>query len=89
MITIQICTNSFHGTIFSLIYERKFYSVLPESRAGRIKDLLRDLGLESHIVQNVQKINLDDEIDYNKVKYKIEGLKAKSIDFLKKGITHV
>ncbi len=84
-----VVTNSFHGTVFSLIYERKFYSVLPKSRAGRIQDLLNDLELDSRIIQNEKEININDNIDYIKVKDKIEGLKAKSMDFLKKGITHV
>lgn len=84
-----VITNSFHGTVFSLIYGKKFYSVLPKERAGRIKDLLNDLKLNSRIVQDEKDINLNDKIDYVKVNDKIEGLKAKSIDFLKKGITHV
>ncbi|MBQ8042981.1 MAG: polysaccharide pyruvyl transferase family protein [Clostridia bacterium] len=84
-----VVTNSFHGTVFSLIYERKFYSVLPKERAGRIKDLLGDLELGSRIVQDVQQINLEDEIDYTTTKDKIESLKAKSIEYLKKGIDYV
>lgn len=84
-----VVTNSFHGTVFSIIFERKFYSVLPKARAGRIKDLLSDLELDSRIIQDENKINLNDKIDYVKVKDKIERRKVKSIDFLKKGITHV
>ena len=81
-----VVTNSFHGTVFSIIFERKFYSVLPRSRAGRIKDLLKDLELSSRIIQDIQDINLNDKIDYITAKDKIAVLKAKSIEYLKKGV---
>ena len=84
-----VITNSFHGTVFSLIFERKFYSVLPSIRAGRIKDLLNDLGLNKRIVQDMDQINLEDEIDYMSTKEKIDVLKSKSIEYLKKGIDYV
>lgn len=82
-----VVTNSFHGTVFSLIFERKFYSVLPASRAGRIKDLLNTLELDARIIQNEKEINLDDKIDYVKVKDRIAELRVKSIEYLKKGVT--
>lgn len=84
-----VITNSFHGTVFSLMFEKKFYSVLPQTRAGRIKDLLKDLELEDRIVQNKEQINLDSNIDYINVNKKIELLRVCSIEFLKKGITNV
>lgn len=82
-----VITNSFHGTVFSLIFERKFYSVLPKERAGRIKDLLQDLGLASRIVSSEKEINIDLDINYDLVHEKIEVLKSKSKDFLKKGVS--
>lgn len=84
-----VVTNSFHGTVFSIIYERKFYSVLPKERAGRIKDLLQDLELDSRIISNKKEVNVGLDINYDLVKEKIEALKNKSKDFLKKGISHV
>jgi len=81
-----VVTNSFHGTVFSLIYERKFYSVLPKERAGRIKDLLQDLELDSRIISDQKEANIDLNINYDSVNEKIEALKSKSKDFLKKGV---
>lgn len=82
-----IITNSFHGTVFSIIFEKHFYSVLPQERAGRIKDLLHDINLDSRIVQDEKEVNLEKNIDYSLTNEKIEALKAKSKDFLKKGIS--
>ncbi len=81
-----VITNSFHGTVFSIIYEKKFYSVLPIARAGRIKDLLGTLNLSSRIVENMENINFDKEIDYTYAKEKIEEMKSQSIEYLKKGV---
>lgn len=81
-----VVTNSFHGTVFSILFERKFYSVLPKERSGRIKDMLNNLDLASRIINNENEVNLDEDIDYINIKSKIETLKSKSIDFLKKGV---
>jgi len=81
-----VITNSFHGTVFSVIYEKCFYSVLPKERAGRIKDLLNKLNLDSRIIEKVEDINLEDKIDYTFAKEKIEEMRAQSIEYLKKGV---
>ena len=81
-----IITNSFHGTVFSIIYEKKFYSVLPKEREGRIKDLLETLSLDCRIVEKIENINSDENIDYTFAKDKIEEMKSQSIEYLKKGV---
>lgn len=83
-----VITNSFHGTVFSVIYERKFYSVLPNQRSGRIKDLLQELGLENRIIETKKDLDLNLDIDYLLVKEKIDYLRSKSKEFLKKGLSH-
>lgn len=81
-----VITNSFHGTVFSIIYEKRFYSVLPISRSGRIKDLLGTLNLDSRIIENIENIDLDENIDYTHAKEKIEEMRSQSIEYLKKGV---
>lgn len=54
-----ILTNSFHGTAFSVIFEKEFYSFVNPSLAGesqlgsRITDLLNELGLSDRCIQGV------------------------------------
>ena len=81
-----VITNSFHGTVFSIIYEKKLYSVLPKERAGRIKDLLDKLNLSSRIIDKIENVNLEDEIDYTYANEKIEEMRKHSIEYLKKGV---
>ncbi len=44
-----VVTNSFHGTSFSLIFEKPFAVVLPGHASERITDLLADTGLSGRI----------------------------------------
>jgi len=87
-----VVTNSFHGLVFSIIFERKFYAIMPKERSGRLKDLINTLGLESRMVekeQDLYNVDLNEEINYINVKEKINEEKEKSIDYLKKGIDNV
>lgn len=87
-----IITNSFHGLVFSIIFERKFYAVMPKERAGRLKDLIDTLSLNSRSVstlKDVQALDIDEQIDYKKAKEILDKEKEKSIEYLKKGITNV
>lgn len=50
-----IVSNSFHATMFSLMYEKQFCSILPENNGARIKEILDKVGLKENY------INLDDK----------------------------
>jgi len=45
-----VITNSFHGTVFSIIYETPFVSMLHSNTGSRTIDLLKALNLESHLL---------------------------------------
>lgn len=82
-----VITNSFHGTVFSIIYNKKFSAILPCERKKRIEELLYALDIQDRILDDNKDINkILDEIDYDSVNNKLEGLKTKSINYLKKGI---
>lgn len=75
-----VVTNSFHGTAFSIIYQKNFYSVFDKDvRKG---DLLSSLGLESRHIFNACDVDLNEEIDYSAVKRKLESLRQDSESFL-------
>lgn len=83
-----VISNSFHGTVFSIIYGKPFVSMLHSDTGSRIEDLLTELGLESHIVydladfEGLSSFALDNEA----VGKKLETLRQSSIDFLKKSL---
>ncbi len=75
-----VVTNSFHGTAFSIIYQKKFYSVFDKD--ARKGDLLASLGLESRHIFNACDVDLNEEIDYQAVRSKLESLRQDSESFL-------
>lgn len=47
-----IVTNSFHGTAFSIVFEKEFYSETHVSRSTRITEILNLYKLSSHIMKD-------------------------------------
>lgn len=79
-----IMTNSFHGTVFSILFRKKFYSVYKEN--GRIDNLLGFLGLtDRHIIEETG-IKPEVEINYEQSEALLAEYRQKSVEFLKNGI---
>lgn len=84
-----VVTNSFHGTIFAILYHKKFITITRGNMNSRIYDLLELLGLQERIVsedeknQKIQDI-LNKEIDYQRVELILEKKRKESISFLRK-----
>lgn len=75
-----ITTLSFHGTAFSVIFEKEFYSVRGGNMA-RVETLLASLGLKDRIVSSCDDIRYE-EIDYLIVNGKLKALQEDSLKFL-------
>ena len=45
-----VITNSFHGTALSILFEKPFLTYCQSTRDIRQKDLLKSLGLTSHLL---------------------------------------
>ncbi|MBR5564887.1 MAG: polysaccharide pyruvyl transferase family protein [Roseburia sp.] len=80
----MVVTNSFHGTVFSILFQKKFYSVYKEN--GRIDNLLSFLGLEERHITEERQIQLEKEIDYGQSDKGLQEYRQQSVDFLMKGI---
>lgn len=80
-----VVTGSFHGTAFSILFNKEFYSEAQgEKEIGRIDSLLSSVGLEDRYVNEkyTQK-----NIDYSTVNYKLNIMINKSKKFLSNSIT--
>ena len=51
-----VVTNSFHGTAFSLIFEKEFVCVAHSTRNARIKNIMNLVGRENTVIDNVDKL---------------------------------
>ena len=89
-----VVTNSFHATVFCLIFHTPFITVLVDGAIGsmnsRIIELLEPLGLMHRIVSPCEEVSLDrytDAIDWDRVDQKMTLMKAESVKFiLKQGL---
>lgn len=78
-----IITTSFHGSAFSIIYEKPFYSVLKKGyRIERFESLLKKLNLEDRMV--IEKLEEIREVDYTKISLEVEKNRIEGINYLKK-----
>lgn len=59
-----IVTSSFHGTAFSIINRKDFYSVF-DSNSLRVQNLLRKFQLESRLILNIEDYSAFDAVAYD------------------------
>lgn len=76
-----VITTSFHGTVFSLIYNKPFYVITAEAFGNRIKDLLARLQLDDRIITSLNDVTFS-KINYRVVNQKINELRIESETFL-------
>jgi hypothetical protein len=85
-----VVTDSFHGTVFSIIFEKPFITVVNESRGiARFKSLLKMFDLEHRLISNYEEINsqlLKEKIDYSKINAILKEEQRKSLNFLTKNL---
>ncbi|MGR3268964.1 polysaccharide pyruvyl transferase family protein [Vibrio vulnificus] len=78
-----IITDSFHGTTFSVIFNKPFCSVSPGANVNRISSLLNTIGLENRIIhdhENIDNISLD--MDFEEVNKLLFSQIEKSKEYL-------
>ncbi len=84
-----VVTDSFHGCVFSIIFNRPFIAIQNSGRgSARFTSLLKIFGLESRMVSSIDDLTDDmiSEIDFDRVnKVKTEWIE-RSMNFLKKGL---
>lgn len=85
-----VCTDSFHGTVFSILYSKKFFSFRrwPDgskfSANDRLYTLLKFTGLEKRLLVGSEDIVtcIQDTVNYTEVLGKVSQSRKESLDFL-------
>ena len=83
-----ICT-SFHATVFSIIYNKKFWVIPHKETGSRVTNLLEKLGILDRVKNNLEefkKLDYDKAIDYERVNKKLDEERKKSINWLNNAI---
>lgn len=86
-----VLTDSFHGTIFSIIFQKPFLSKVNVNRgAQRFVSLLEPLELLSRLKENPEEmfagLKLLKKLDYTEVNEKLEIIRKNSYEWLKQAI---
>lgn len=80
-----VIADSFHATVFSIIFERQFVTITPDIASSRISSLLGMLGLEEHNLNDFSDTSMiEASIDYTKVKCLLASEQIKSMNYLRK-----
>lgn len=78
----MVVTDSFHGTVFSIIFNKPFYVIGNEGRGmARFQSLLSLFGLEDRLITS-DNVNISGEISWEKVNNCRQGLKQESLNFI-------
>lgn len=79
-----VITNSFHGTVFALIFERGFISIPLVGNAEQMNDHLQTLLARTALIH---RLTIDcnmllENVAFERIRTSIEKLKKKGLDFL-------
>lgn len=83
-----VVTNSFHGTCFSIIFEKPFISVPHTFKNTRQENLLGKANLLNRIYDDNKEVQsyIDDKINYEEAKENLAKYIENSIEFIKKSM---
>lgn len=84
-----VVVTSFHAVVFSILFHKKFWVISPKDNNSRVNTLLSLLGIENRSfesIEELQKIDLEENIDYKEVDKKLESLRNDSLQWLLKEI---
>ena len=83
-----IVTDTFHGTIFSIVNRKRFATIVRPSNREKLTGLLKDLCLSDRRVYSLDDLGdiLSTQIDYAGAEKAIEESKRKTMDYLRQNI---
>ncbi len=92
-----ICTDSFHGCCFSVLFEKEFAAFLrfskkdKKSQNARVCDFLEKFHLQKRLLTDEKTLDVifSETIDYNGVYDILDGERKKSLDYLSNALSVV
>lgn len=82
-----VVTTSFHGTAFSVIFNKPFYTIPHTTRGDRMIDLLTSIKLDDRIIYTENELEeVDYHINYTVPNQLLNNRRQESIEFLKRAL---
>lgn len=81
-----VLCNSFHATVFSILYKKQFLTLSFKNRNSRMKELLNNVDLTNRMLKDINDLDnlLEDTIDYDKVDKKVKDQHDIGTEYLKR-----
>jgi hypothetical protein len=76
-----VVTNSFHGTAFSVIFEKDFFVEYPARTASRLQQVVEGLGFDSRVVREGEPMT-EAAAPYDGVAAALNGMRQESLAYL-------
>ena len=86
-----VVTDSFHGTVFSIIFQKEFYAFSSgegKKIGGRLSNILQIVHLENRLLEIFDKTLQIPPIDYASVNKDVAMFRNNSWDYLKKALNY-
>lgn len=80
-----VVTSSFHGTVFSVLFQKQFAAVPHPVTGTRVRTLLQDMNLKNRLVETYatfDRAKLDAPIDFEEIDKQIVQLQSKARDYI-------
>lgn len=86
-----IITDTFHGSVFSIKYNKKFATIIRESNKQKLGDLLERFGVDDRRVENIEDLEsiINQDINYDEINKLIYRKIAESKLYLEKNIKSI
>ncbi len=82
----HVFTNSFHGTAFSVLFERDLYVEVPSHNGSRLRQVLEGFGMEHREVRSGEDLN-ETAVDHARAREVFARLKEQSLTYLQNALT--
>lgn len=76
--------SSFHGTAFSINFNKQFFTIAPERFSSRIDSILKICKLQNRKISGINEVLSEDEIDYFYVNKRLEKERMISESYIDK-----
>lgn len=80
-----VFTSTFHGALFSVIYEKKFFVSFNQYIYDKTLWVLDSFGIDTNKISKISDI--ENEIDYKKINSNINSKRIKSLEYLQNSIS--
>ena len=83
-----VVTSSFHGTVFSILFNKPLIELYNPDNPARVEELLGSVGMKKVLVQSYDDyVKMQETINYDDVNPRIEAIRKKGISWIRYNVT--